>query len=455
MPRTQISCPNCRQPVIAEVNQLFDVGAEPAYKQLFLSGMVNLVQCTNCGYRGALATPIVYHDPQKELLLTFVPPELGLPRDGQERLLGSLINQVVNRLPTEQRKGYLLRPQAFLTLQSLVERVLEADGITREMIQEQQKRLNLVQRLLATDQPEARRELLKAEESLIDGQFFAIFGRLSEIAQASGDQEGARTLETLSAELLEQTEVGRQIKSQTAELEAAVRSLQEAGKELTREKLLDIVLKAPTEARLSALVSLARPGMDYQFFQMLSERIDRAREKGRQRMIELREKLLEFTAQFDAQLAERRQAARQLLARLLQVENVREATVQLLPNIDNFFVAELNDEMERVRGSGDLLAKASAERLGKLQEISAVLQEASAPPPEVALIEELMDIESEDERRRWLEEHRAEITPDFISFLTNIAAQAEQSGQEKEVIASLKAISRQVRRFSMETSLKG
>jgi hypothetical protein len=66
-----------------------------------------------------------------------------------------------------------------------------------------------------------------------------------------------------------------------------------------------------------------------------------------------------------------------------------------------------------------------------------------------------MDIESEDERRRWLEEHRAEITPDFISFLTNIAAQAEQSGQEKEVIASLKAISRQVRRFSMETSLKG
>jgi hypothetical protein len=90
-------------------------------KATLLSGMANFVQCPNCGYQGNLATPIVYHDPDKEMLLTFVPPELGLPQPEQERLVGALINQVVNNLAPEQRKGYLLRPQAQLTMQGLVE----------------------------------------------------------------------------------------------------------------------------------------------------------------------------------------------------------------------------------------------------------------------------------------------------------------------------------------------
>lgn len=449
MPKTRISCPNCRQPMIADINQLFDVGAEPAYKQLFLSGSFNLAQCPNCGYQGNLASPIVYHDPQKELLLTYVPPELGLPRDEQERLLGSLTNQVVNRLPQEQRKAYLLRPQAHLTIQSLVERVLEADGITREMIQGQQKRLNLLQRLMTAPDVETRQTMLEDEGALVDAQFFALLGRLGEIAVAGGDQEGVRRLETLQAELLAQTEFGRQIKEQSEEMQAAIRSLQEAGQGLTREKLLDIVVKAPTEARLGALVSLARTGMDYPFFQLLSERVDRSRDKGRERLISLREKLLALTSEYDAQVEARRQAARQFLAQLLKAENVRETTLQALPAIDDFFVAELNDEMERVRGSGDL------ERLSQLQQIMTVLQEASTPPPEIALIEKLMDVADERQRRGLLEEHRAEITPEFINFLTNLVAQAEQSGQEKEVIESLKAISRQARRFSMEMSLKG
>ena len=79
MPKTQVSCPNCRQPVIADIEQLFDLFTDPAAKQRLLSGTFNQIQCQVCGYQGALATPIVYHDPEKELLLTFVPPELNLP----------------------------------------------------------------------------------------------------------------------------------------------------------------------------------------------------------------------------------------------------------------------------------------------------------------------------------------------------------------------------------------
>src|SRR4030066_544058 len=106
MPKTRINCPNCRQPIIADIDQLFDIGQDPTAKQKFLSGMFNVAQCQSCGYQGMLATPIVYHDPEKELLLTYFPPEVGLACPEQERLIGSLINQVVSNLPQEKPNGY-------------------------------------------------------------------------------------------------------------------------------------------------------------------------------------------------------------------------------------------------------------------------------------------------------------------------------------------------------------
>ena len=121
---------------------------DPQAKQRFLSGASNMANCQSCGYQGPLSTPVVYHDPEKELLLTYFPPELGLPMNEQERLIGPLITQVMNKLPPEKRKAYLLRPQTMLTQQAMIERVLEGEGITREMMEASQQRLNLLQRLL-------------------------------------------------------------------------------------------------------------------------------------------------------------------------------------------------------------------------------------------------------------------------------------------------------------------
>ncbi len=90
MPQTQISCPRCRQTIAANVEQLFDVTHEPASKQRLLSGQSNHAHCQYCGYDGRLATPVVYHDNEKELLLTFFPPELGLPLNEQEKMMGPI-----------------------------------------------------------------------------------------------------------------------------------------------------------------------------------------------------------------------------------------------------------------------------------------------------------------------------------------------------------------------------
>src|SRR5512146_803625 len=154
--------------MMADIEQLYDVGADPAAKQRLLSGAANFIQCPNCGYQGNLATPIVYHDPDKELLLTYFPPELGLPVNEQERLVGPLITQAVNRLPNEKRKAYLFRPQTMLTLQSMIEKVLEGEGITREMMDASQQRLNLVQRLMSASSADVRQEIVRQESRLID-----------------------------------------------------------------------------------------------------------------------------------------------------------------------------------------------------------------------------------------------------------------------------------------------
>jgi len=444
MPKTRVNCPNCRQPLTADVEQLFDVGVDPTAKPKLLSGGVNIINCPNCGYQGNLATPIVYHDPDKELLLTYFPPELGLSRDDQERVIGGLINQVVNKLPQEKRKAYLFRPQSVLTAQGLLERVLEADGVTREMIEAQQQRLSLIQRLLGASE-DARAEIIKNEENMIDADFFTLLGRLGQVSVANDDQASANQLAELQKELLSSTSFGKSLQDQAKEVEAAIASLREIGPDLTREKLLNLVVEAPNDTRLSVLVSLARPGMDYEFFQMLSERIDRARGDGRNRLIHLREQLLELTREIDRQTEARVGQTHQLIATLLQADNLEDAVQQVLPGVDELFMQVLAGEIDAARKQGNL------ERISKLRKIEDIITEASTSP-EIALIEDLLKAGGEQERRQILVENRERITPELIDALTNIVAQMDQT-EDQQLAEEMKDIYRLVLRVSMESNL--
>lgn len=449
MAQTRINCPNCKQPITADIQQLFDVGEDPSAKSRLLSGMANLVQCGFCGYQGALATPIVYHDPEKELLLTHIPPEVGLPRDEAERLLGVLTKQVVDRLPPEKRKAYLLTPQAHLTMQGLVERILEADGITKEMIKAQQDKLELLQKLSSSEDANVRQEILKENEGLVDADLFNILARLRETASVTGDQESTKQLDDIRYLLIENTEFGRRVKQQTEEVEAAVKSLQEAGQELTRDVLLDLVIDAPNDVRLSALVSLARPGMDYSFFQMLTERIERTEGDEKERLVALREKLLDLTHQIDQELEARSRQAQQLLNQILQADDVNDAIQKNAPQIDEFFIQAVQGTLEEVRKSGDL------ETISKLNQINDVIREASAPPPEIQFIEELLEASDEDARQQLIDANQEKITPEFFQMLSGMMAQVLESDQEPELIEKFQAVNKQVLRFSMQANLQG
>jgi uncharacterized protein YutE (UPF0331/DUF86 family) len=447
MPKTRINCPNCRQPIMADIDQLFDAGQDPTVKQKILSGSFNLASCPNCGFNGMIATPLVYHDPNKDLLLTYFPPELGLPINEQERIIGPLITRVTNSLPQEKRKAYLFQPQAMLTLQTMVERILAADGITKDMIKAQQDRLDLLQRLMnASD--ESIDEIAVKEDALIDNDFYNLVNRLIEASAVNGDQESAKQLGDLQKKLLPKTTFGRQIQEQSKDVEAAIQALQSAGKSLTREKLLEMVIKAPNETQLSVLVSLGRPGMDYEFFTMLSDRIDRARGDGRERLIKLRDQLLEMTQAIDKQMEEKLLQTRKNLTTIMQSKDIKETMIQNLSLVDEFFIQAFNEEMEAARKAGDL------EKISKLKQIEEVVDKASAPPPEVALIQELLEVaDSETVLLKRLEEHKAEITPEFMDILSNLLVRTE-SGDDAELKARLNQVFSSALRTTMSANLK-
>ena len=78
-------------------------------------------------------------------------------------------------------------------------------------------------------------------------------------------------------------------------------------------------------------------------------------------------------------------------------------------------------------------------RMGKLQKMAQVLQEASAPPPEVAFIEQLIQLPDDAAVETMLADNDAVITDQFLEALSGLVAQmdaqAEQGNTEAQPLA--------------------
>jgi len=446
MAQTQIACPRCKQIIPADVEQLFDVTADPQAKQRLLSGQANFARCPHCGYQGRLATPIVYHDNDKELLLTFFPAELMLPVNEQEKIIGPLIKKVTDNLPPEKRKAYLLNPQANLTYESMIQTILGKDGITPEMLKEQQDRVQFLERLMQVTTKDVRSELIKQNENIIDEQFFALFSRIAQNAMQSGQEQMARVLIDIQTQLLEETAYGRQLKESVGELEAAQQVLQDAGQSLTREKLLEFVLESKTDARIRAYVSLARAGMDYLFFQTLSEKIDSSSGEEKTRLENIREKLLQYTNEVDKQAEARIKQAQEFLDSLLEQEDIEKATRD---NLENFTQDSVDLAQQMLRQASE---KNDYARMGKLQKMIQVLQAASTPP-EVMFIEQLIQLPDDDSIESALQQNEAMVTQQLLDYLSGLVGQMETQSDNPEAKAMGEKIS-QVYKVALKFSMK-
>jgi hypothetical protein len=442
---TQIQCPQCKAPTQTAIEQLIDAGKEPAAKARLLSNALNIVQCQVCGYEGQLATPLVYHDQEKELLLTFVPPELAMKKDDQEKAIGKMITALMENLPAEERKAYLLQPVPMFTMQGLMERILEGDGITREQIEDQRARMRIFEQMMNAAEDKLEQIVIENDEQ-IDSTFLQL-ANLS--IQSIRDQRVREVAAQKLSRALEFSSLGKQIKAQEETLRAAAESLQEEGTELTRERLLEIVIEAPDEERVSAVVSLARPGFDYAFFQLLSDRIDDAEDKDQKRLTALRDQILKQVEEIDEIQKQRLGLVSARLQAIVEAENMDEALQQTLPYVDDLFVSVLQASLQAAVERDD---KPTVEKLKEIDRRLGELIRASLPPG-LLLAQELLEIQEPDKAREHLEQSADKVDDQLLGGLLSAVQRVEAAGDEEKT-NELKELYRLALRLSMRRKME-
>jgi len=390
--------------------------------------------------------PLVYHDPSKELLLTYVPYELGLKQDDQERLLGQLINRAVSQLAPEQRKGYLLRPQAVLTMQGLVERVLEADGITKEQLDAQRAKIRLFEELLRTS-PDNLSAFVQAHDAELDESFFQLAGLT---LASSGDARAAQAASEHVDRALAMASYGKELQAEEEEAKAAVESLRQLGEKISADRLLDVFVSAPNDVRVQALVELTRPALDYSWFQLLSERIQKATGTEKTRLEELRTKVLDATQEIDRIQEARIQQAASILKGLLDAPDLEKALSSVLPYVDELFLGLLHANLRAARERGDLAVSSKLESID--QKIKELLR--NALPPGLRLAQDLLETQDEAAADRLLEAAGDAIGADLTNALMATAQRLEQRN-DKAGSERVRKLYREALRLSMKAGMKG
>ena len=420
-----VTCPSCDNRFISPVLTTIDAGLDPQAKALFLSGQINIAACPQCGHAGMLSTPLVYHDPDKELLFTYVPAELGLPENEQQRIIGDLTNRVMSSLPSEQRKGYLLRPQSFLRIEGMIEAVLEADGITPDMLKAQQDKANLLERLLHATSDESRRMIVRENDEQLDYEFFQILTLNIELAQASAQEEAKNQLLELRQQLLEWTTAGREV----AAREDAIREL---GYEVTREGLLEKLVqafKAGESAKVDTMIAYGRSAIDYVFYQQLTARIEAEEEKDNpseaDKLKELRERVLDVTAQVDTEMQRATEHASKLLQQILASDDLEESARAHLDQIDELALNALALNLQAAQQAGRTDEAQRLQRLGDI--LMKLIQESQ--PPEIQFINSLLTSDYPVGTMEILEENREQVNERMLELMRLVEDDLKQGGR--------------------------
>jgi hypothetical protein len=389
------------QPLI----QVVDVGREPALKAALLSGRL-----TN------LAAPFIYHDPAKQLALILMPMELNLSEIEQQRVIGQLTQIVMRSLPEDAPRAYLLQPRLFFSLQSLIEAILEADGVTPEMLRAQQERVDLLRDLVRLLGDEASlRERARENDAKIDATFFEILTASLEANLASGRAQAAQQLSQLNKILLEETTYGRALAKRAAAIEAFRKSP-------SRETLLDQLIAVEDTETRQTLITLGRQLLDYAFFQLLTKRIDAADEAGKQQLIALRKEIQEIRDKIDAVSRAFLESKLKLIEEIAASNNPIETARKHVDELDDALLSVLQANLQDAERAGDKEAVAALERVEQ-----AVMQAiAERQPPEVQMVNMLLAAKYPEETEKLLNEWKDTVDDRLISVLAQFADQLAQ-----------------------------
>ena len=439
---TPITCPRCQTNFSADIHQIIDVGRTPQLKFDLLNGQLNVFTCPRCGTSGQLATPLLYHDPNHSLFMVYVPMELRLPHVEQEKLIGQLVKHLMDSLPPEERRGYMLNPQTIINFQTFLEKVLETEGITPDMIARQRKQGELLQTLVKADQ-EVVDILLKERAGEIDETFFAMLQQLMEAAQQQqGNPDQLVKITNLRARLYTTTETGRRLEKRETALRAFQREARKQNQITPALLLKHVLINKEDVTTATSLIMAGQAAFNYDFFALLSNEIEnQARTHNKQevkQLTQLREVLLETQKMLQEQSQQVMNEFQNTLQTLLEAPDKVQAIQEHAVEIDETFMYLLTSFIEQAKANGQQMEAATLEHIYHL-----ILQEAeNQVPPEIRLINQLVRASSEEEQRRILAENKPLVTVDFAKMLTALikemspdqAATREQLNRIKRLV---------------------
>ncbi len=441
-----IQCTNCGNQFGAIVETLVDASQDPTAKQRLLSGGLNVMQCPKCSYQMMVGSPLLYHDASKDLLIGFVPMELNMNNDQQEKALGDLMRELTARIPQNQFRGYLFQPRRALSMQHLVEQVLQADGVTPEMIEAQKARARLIEQIMEAAEP-ALAVLVQENDAKIDAAFFQTMTLMAQRLASAGSPDVAQQVVMVQARVAELSSYGKQAMQRVREEEAIVEQIanevEALGADADRPEFLDMIIHYQSDpVRLRALVGLVRPVFDEIFFQEMNVAIGRAPADQRLNLETLRTTLTKMIQEADTQSQEAIRAAVQLLQQIVNAPDLDEALRNYITLIDGTFLSVLEANLQQAQHGGDQML---FERLAEIyQRVSAIIEDSM--PPTLRFINEMLATPSDEDALNLLVKRAQEFGADLVATMDAVEAALAHRG-DNDLLSKLVFLRAQAERI--------
>ncbi|HSH05872.1 MAG TPA: CpXC domain-containing protein [Anaerolineae bacterium] len=436
---TQITCPQCQTPFMAEVYQFIDARQNPGLKQALLSGQLNVATCPRCGAGGQLTTPLMFHDPEYEMFLVYVPMELNLGTVEREQLIGKLTQRAMESIPQEQRRAYLLQPQMMINMQSFLEKVLETEGVTPEMIARQKKQAELLRTLLGTTDRDVINTLLEDRANEVDETFIAMVQQSLQMATQVDSHPDILKLTNLQAKLMRETAVGQRMQKQQQAMQALNKEAQEAG--LTPELLLTHILNhIDDEDTVDALANMGQMALTYEFFSQFTEKIEEAEQSpnknGVAAMTATRDRLLDLQKQAREKSQNILEEANQLLENIMNAADREQALQYNLAHIDEAFMYVLEARLDQAMQRG------LQDELQKLQAIQSMIEAEAARqmPPHLLLLNQLVEAGSQEQQEQLLTEHAHLVNGEMLEMLQALEGQVQNQPEIQDRLRQIQGL---------------
>lgn len=426
---THVTCPQCGTPYTAEVHQVVDSKHTPQLKQMLLNGQLNVAVCPKCGAGGQMATLMLFHDAEYELFMVHVPQELHLNQVQREQMIGQLTKQVMDDLPPEERRAYMFQPQIMMNWQTFMEKVLETEGVTPEMIARQKKQSELLQTLMRADK-DVQDVLLKERVNEIDETFFAMLQQFVDMASQMQDNKQMVKLTNLRARLMTETAVGQRMEQQQMALHKLSREAKKQGG-LTPAMLVNHIVANQAQPHVvDALVMAGQGALQYEFFSLFTAEIEKAEKAGDKaavnRLTDLRTDLLKLYEGMQQQSKSIMQAAMTTLNTILAAPDKNQALAENAEQIDEAFMTVLVAKMHEADEKNDI---AQFQALNEIHSLIYAQMERTLPP-HVQLLNQLVRSESPEEQAQLLQENEQFVSDELIQLIDQVMEQAGERGQD-------------------------